>query len=234
MRIISGSSKGRRLATRRSYAIRPTSDRVKESMFNILAGQIEGRAVLDLYAGTGNLGIEALSRGARRAVFVEKGRQALQVIRQNLLRCGVERSWEIMPKDVSRAIGILKERGDRFDLILMDPPYGKGLVSRTLLKLGSHPVCHETSTLVVQHDRREPIPGRVEGWILSRQRQIGDTILSFFSPASPPVAPAVLHDTEPQPAGGGGGAGTQGGKHASEDERRTDEDGEGGDLSGFL
>ena len=82
MRIISGSSKGRRLTTRKSNAIRPTSDRVKESMFGILGDRVKGRTALDLFAGTGNLGIEALSRGARRAVFVEMGRQAVPVIRR--------------------------------------------------------------------------------------------------------------------------------------------------------
>jgi len=182
MRIISGISKGRRLATPKSQAIRPTSDRVKESIFNILGEEVEGKVILDLFAGTGNLGIEALSRGAKRALFVEKGRQALSLIQRNLSQCGMLERSEILPKDVSRAIGILKQRGESFDLILMDPPYEKGLIQKTLLKLHSHRIYHEDSILVIEHDRREPIPEMVEGWTLIRQRGIGDTLISFLMP----------------------------------------------------
>jgi 16S rRNA (guanine966-N2)-methyltransferase len=185
MRIISGTSRGRRLATPKSQAIRPTSDRVKESIFNSLGNEVEGKAVLDLFAGTGNLGIEALSRGAKKALFVEKGRQALRLIQINLAQVGMEDRSEILPKDVSRAIGILNQRGESFDLILMDPPYEKGLIQRTLLKLHSHRIYHEDSILIVEHDRREPIPEKVEGWTLSRQRKIGDTLISFLIPCLP-------------------------------------------------
>jgi 16S rRNA (guanine966-N2)-methyltransferase len=181
MRIISGVSKGRRLATPKSQVIRPTSDRVKESIFNILGGEVEGKAVLDLFAGTGNLGIEALSRGAKRVLFVEKGRQALKLIQRNLSLIGMRERSEILPKDVSRAIGVLKLRGESFDLILMDPPYEKGLIQKTLWKLHSHRIYQEDSILVIEHDRREPLPERVEGWTLIRQRGIGDTVISIFS-----------------------------------------------------
>ena len=123
MRIISGTSKGRRLVTPKNQGLRPTSDRVKESVFNILGEIVEEKVVLDLFAGTGNLGIEALSRGARRAIFVEKGRQAVRLIQRNLAQCGMDGRSEIIPKDVNRAIGILKQRGESFDVILMDLPY---------------------------------------------------------------------------------------------------------------
>jgi len=184
MRIISGTSKGRRLATPKSQAIRPTSDRVKESIFNILGAEVEGKVILDLFAGTGNLGIEALSRGAKRVLFVEKGRQALKLIQRNLSLFGMRERSEIFPRDVSRAIGILNQRGESFDLILMDPPYEKGLIQKTLLKLHSHRIYHEDSILVIEHDRREPIPERVEGWALIRQRSIGDTVISFLAPSN--------------------------------------------------
>jgi 16S rRNA (guanine(966)-N(2))-methyltransferase RsmD len=182
MRIISGVSKGRRLATPKSQAIRPTSDRVKESIFNLLGNEVEGKVVLDLFAGTGNLGIEALSRGAKRVLFVEKGRQALRLIWKNISQVGMRERSEILPKDVSRAIGILKQRGESFDLILMDPPYEKGLIQKTLLKLQSHGIYHEDSILVIEHNRREPIPEKLEGWTLVRQRGIGDTLISFLTP----------------------------------------------------
>jgi 16S rRNA (guanine966-N2)-methyltransferase len=182
MRIISGTSKGRKFATPRSQSLRPTSDRVKESIFNILRVEMEGNVVLDLFAGTGNLGIEALSRGAKKAIFVEKERQAIRFIQRNLTQLGLEERSEIVPKDTNRAIGILKQRGKSFDLILMDPPYEKGLIQKTLIKLSSHPIYHKDSILVIEHNRREPLPDTVAGWNLIRQRRIGDTIISFLTP----------------------------------------------------
>jgi 16S rRNA (guanine(966)-N(2))-methyltransferase RsmD len=182
MRIISGTSKGRKLVTPRSQSLRPTSDRVKESIFNILQDEIVGKVVLDLFAGTGNLGIEALSRGAKKTIFVEKGRQALRLIQRNLTQFGLEEQSEILPKDANRAIGILKQKGESFDLILMDPPYEKGLIQRTLMKLNSYPIYHKDSILVIEHDRREPLSTVMDGWNLIRQRRIGDTLISFLTP----------------------------------------------------
>ena len=181
MRIIAGASKGRKLATPKSQSIRPTSDRVKESLFNILGSEVEGKVVLDLFAGTGNLGIEALSRGAKRVIFVEKGRQAVRLIQTNFNQFGLADRSEILPKDANRAIGILKQRGECFDLIFMDPPYEKGLIQRTLMKLSTHPIYHGDSILVIEHNRREPLPGILEGWHLIRQQKIGDTLLSFLT-----------------------------------------------------
>jgi len=182
MRIISGTAKGRKLVTPRSQSLRPTSDRVKESIFNILRVEMEGKVVLDLFAGTGNLGIEALSRGAKKAIFVEKGRQATRLIQRNLTQLGLEERSEILPKDANRAIGILKQRGESFDLILMDPPYEKGLIQKTLMKLSLHPIYHKDSILVIEHNRREPLPDTMAGWNLIRQRRIGDTLISFLTP----------------------------------------------------
>ncbi len=209
MRIISGSSKGRRLATRKGDAIRPTSDRVKESLFGILGDRVKDTMVLDLFAGTGNLGIEALSRGAKRAVFVEMGRHAVPVIRRNLAQCGMWDRSENVPKDVIRAIGILKDRGERFDLLLIDPPYGKGMIQRTLLKLRTNPIYHDDSILVIQHDRREPLSPSAGHWNLIRQKRIGDTLLSFLEPVSkaaeerpeahPPGGVTPEEDHEPKP-----------------------------------
>ena len=135
MRIISGTLKGRRLATPKGDTLRPTSDRVKESMFNILGKKVEGKVVLDLFAGSGNLGIEALSRGARKVIFVEKSGEAFRLIQRNLLACKMEDRSEILLKDVNQAIHRLGEKEESFDLILMDPPYEKGLVQETLKKL---------------------------------------------------------------------------------------------------
>jgi len=182
MRVISGSCKGRRLVTPKQGLLRPTSDRVKESMFNILGKEVEGKVVLDLFAGTGNLGIEALSRGARRVTFVEKSVEAFKLIKKNLLACKMEDRSEILLKDVGQAIYILKGKGESFDLILIDPPYEKGLIRETLKKLEIEKIYHDDSILVIEHDRRESLPDISETWNLIRQRRIGDTVISFITP----------------------------------------------------
>jgi 16S rRNA (guanine966-N2)-methyltransferase len=182
MRIISGTSKGRKLATPKSQSLRPTSDRVKESIFNMLGEEIEGGMVLDLFAGTGNLGIEALSRGAKKVIFVERGRHALGLIQRNLAQFGLEEKSEILPIDANQAIGILKQREKYFDLIFMDPPYEKGLIEKTLTKLNSHQIYHRDSLLVIEHHRRELLPPILNRWNLIRQRRMGDTVISFLTP----------------------------------------------------
>ena len=183
MRIISGISKGKRLCTLRGRAIRPTSDRVKESIFNILGKEVDGRHVLDLFAGTGNVGIEALSRGATRTVFVEKERSAIDLIKKNLSHCGFEDRVHIMTGEVERAIRLLHRKGEVFDFIFMDPPYRRGLVQKTLGILQAQPLHHEDSILVIEHDRRETLSESTEGWTLARKRQFGDTVVSFIAPS---------------------------------------------------
>jgi 16S rRNA (guanine966-N2)-methyltransferase len=187
MRIISGTSKGRRLAPLRGHSIRPTSDRIKESIFNILGTEVEGKVVLDLFAGTGNLGIEALSRGARQTIFVERAREALRTIQRNLLQCGFSEQAEVIPKEVNRTIGLLEARSASFDLILMDPPYEEGWVERTLLKLNCHNIYHEGSILVIEHSRREPLPQKTGNWTLLKQKRIGDTMISILQAGQNPL-----------------------------------------------
>ncbi len=180
MRIISGTSRGRRLATPKGHSLRPTSDRVKESIFNILGDEVQGKVVLDLFAGTGSLGIEALSRGAKKTFFVERAKGALRLIEKNLLQCGFPCQAEIIPKEVNRAITLLKARGESVDLILMDPPYEKGWIQRTLLKMDEHPIYHEGTVLVIEHGRREPLPQKTGRWTIIKQKRMGDTIISIL------------------------------------------------------
>ena len=139
MRVISGKLKGKRLFTLKGLDLRPTSDRVKEAIFDILQNSIPGRKVLDLFAGTGAMGIEALSRGAKRAVFVEGSPQSLTVLYKNLEACRLQEQAEVLSREVQAGIKILSERGETFDLIFLDPPYGKGLARKTLQALSGNP-----------------------------------------------------------------------------------------------
>ena len=182
MRIITGTLKGRRLVAPKGLSLRPTSDRVKESMFNILGNELKGKTILDLFAGTGNLGIEALSRGAERVTFVEKDGEAIKLIKKNLIACKMEGRADLLRKDVNQAIGYLKEKEERFDLIFMDPPYEKRLIQRTIDRLASERIHADGSILVIEHNKREPLPGLPESWDLTQQRRIGETVLSFLMP----------------------------------------------------
>lgn len=129
MRVISGSCRGRRLLEPSNMDVRPTTDQVKESLFNIIQFDIEGRRALDLFAGTGQLGIEALSRGAAECVFVDAARESVRLVKENLRRCGL--SANVMLCD---SLGYLR-MGGKFDLIFIDPPYGTGLDEKAMLSV---------------------------------------------------------------------------------------------------
>src|SRR5690348_8883448 len=136
MRVIAGEYKGRRLKAVPGQNTRPTTDKVKESMFNIIGPYFEGGMALDLFAGTGGLGIEALSRGIVKAVFIEKDYKAISVIRENIQMLGLEPRVEISKNDAKRALDTLAERGVRFDLVFLDPPYKLiGLYQELILKM---------------------------------------------------------------------------------------------------
>src|SRR5919106_1575540 len=132
VRVISGSAKGRRLATLRTWALRPTPDRVRQALFNILGAGIVGARVLDLFAGSGAIGLEALSRGAYSAVFVEAHEAACRVIEKNLRLCGLQAPATVWRRDVLEALPALKGGGESFDLIFLDPPYQTTLVDDAL------------------------------------------------------------------------------------------------------
>ena len=141
MRIVAGSARGRVLkGPRRADVIRPTADRVRESLFNVLGQSCDGLAVLDLYSGTGALALEALSRGAKRAVLVDSGREAQQLGAQNAQALGFGDQIELLPISAEKAIAGLHGRGVRFELIFADPPYAQGAVADLLGWLTAHPL----------------------------------------------------------------------------------------------
>ena len=135
MRIIGGRLKGRRLTGVRGQ-IRPTADRVREAIFNILGPEVPGSLVLDLFAGTGALGIEALSRGAQAAVFVENHSTSLQVLRRNVDQCALSEVSRVLPLATEKALPKLAAAGAQFSLIFLDPPYGRGLAAAHILSTG--------------------------------------------------------------------------------------------------
>ncbi len=181
MRIISGEFRSRRLAFPRTKKTRPMTDRAKETLFNILGDGVAGAEVLDLFAGSGSLGLEALSRGASRVVFVEKGPWGKKTIRENLRRLGLEGQGRIVGLDIFRALRRLQKKGEKFSLIFLDPPYNKGLVKKTLNCLEASDIVSPLTQVVVHHSRQEKLPEPLERLKVVREKRIGQACLSFLS-----------------------------------------------------
>lgn len=173
MRIIAGELKGRRLAAPGWAGLRPTSDKLRETIFNIVAARIAGAHVLDGFAGTGALGIEALSRGARSVTFVEQDPRAVELIVENLRRCGVTDRYVIIRSDIERA------RPERaFDLILLDPPYDLPHLDRAYGRAAGW--LAPAGLLIVEHARRSLAPAAIGPLIRVREVTSGDSALALF------------------------------------------------------
>ena len=180
MKIIGGVARGRKLKVPKGHAVRPTAARVKESLFNILPHDFSGLRVLDLFAGSGNVSIEALSRGAIAAVLIDESARSAAVIRENLTRLDLYRRAQVWVAPVARTLRKLDQSGDKFDLIFLDPPYDKGLVSTTLRDIGKSSLLSPTAIVVVEHSERETVNSSYGNLILNDRRRYGDTCLSFF------------------------------------------------------
>ncbi|MCL2002495.1 MAG: 16S rRNA (guanine(966)-N(2))-methyltransferase RsmD [Oscillospiraceae bacterium] len=176
MRIIAGEARGRRLKPVPGEETRPTSDRVKESMFNILQFHLEGRRVLDLFAGTGQLGAEALSRGARECVFVEQSAAAAAVIRENT-RFFEDRAV-IRVAEVLRWLDAL---GETFDIVLLDPPYSSKLACRTLMKLFSRDLLNPGGLILCEAGKEAELPSPPEPFRLQKEYAYGNKLLLLYT-----------------------------------------------------
>jgi 16S rRNA (guanine966-N2)-methyltransferase len=177
LRVIGGRLSGRRFRVPPGE-VRPTSDRVREALFGRL-GNLEGARVLDLYAGSGALGIEAISRGAVEATFVEKEARTLVVLRANLAALGIDSIASVTPGDVPAAVCRLGRAKERFDLVLIDPPYASEEPTRAFEALVSAAVLAPGARVVLERDRRHPSP-RVEGLSAVDERRYGDTVVARF------------------------------------------------------
>ena len=181
MRIIAGSAKGIRLKTPKGMNTRPTADRVKESVFGILANRPIDAEVLDLFAGTGNLGLEALSRGAASALFIDKQAQSIKIMLENALLTDLAGLAIICREDVLQALRRLSNEGKSFDLIFCDPPYNLGLAPKVLQMLDTSRVLREDGVLVLEHSRHEKLPEGLKRIVAYRSEFYGETVVSFFT-----------------------------------------------------
>lgn len=181
LRVISGEWRGRRLkAGSGATALRPTADRVRTALFDRLMPLLPGARVLDLFAGTGALGIEALSRGAAHVTFVEQSAPALRLIAENLAALGAGAGADVRRDEATRSIGAMTRAGERFDLILADPPYGQGMAAEVVRRIDRSDLLAAGGRLVVEHDRREELPAGEKNVRHEDDRRFGDTILTYY------------------------------------------------------
>lgn len=178
MRIIAGKYAKRNLHTLKSNATRPTSDKVKGSLFNSLGQFFDGGRVLDLYAGSGALGIEAVSRGYDSAVLVDISGQACQIIRKNVELTKEER-FRVLKCSDNRAIKILNEEGKKFDLIFLDPPYAKQKIVKIMTKLLENDLLNDNALIVAETDEHDELP-EVSGFSIIKDHQLGRTKVKVY------------------------------------------------------
>jgi 16S rRNA (guanine966-N2)-methyltransferase len=177
MRVTSGEYKGRRISAGRKMKIRPTSDRVKESIFDTLRGEIEGKRVLDLFAGAGSLGIEALSQGALSVTFVDSSSASINVLKRNLDDLKLRDKASILRLDGLKA---LHKLDSVYQIIFSDPPYLKNFAQKIVNQVAISGVLETGGILVLEHHKKEAVTFPEEKWILLKERKFGDTLVSFL------------------------------------------------------
>lgn len=181
MRIIGGEAKGRRIYLPKGCKIRPTSDVIKESLFNLLY-TVEGKMFLDLFAGSGSVGLEALSRGAAKVLFIEKNAALVNAIKKNLTNFHFGSKAEVLGVEADRGLRQLSRRGERFHVVFADPPYEEGFVERVLRIISESDLIADDGTVIIQHSMREDSEVWPEGRCILRERKkFGETVLSFFA-----------------------------------------------------
>ncbi len=180
LRIIGGDLKRKKLYSVRGTMIRPSADRLRESLFNILSFRVQGSIVLDLFAGTGALGIEALSRGAKFAVFVDKHQSAFSAIYRNIQSCALSNKTKIIKWDIIKNLNCIKAIKPAFNLVLMDPPYNRNIINPALFNLHRSCSLKKGACIVVEHTVLEPIPKDRLEFTIADQRRYGKTLVTFL------------------------------------------------------
>ena len=181
MRITGGQSKGRTLASPKGMDIRPTTDKVREAIFNIIGQDMSGLYVLDLFAGTGIFGIEALSRGAQHTVFIDSSQQSIKLIKKNIVTCGFQDSGIAIRRDLRKAMPLSHpELQKNFDLIFLDPPYRKDLIIPLLEKISSADILSKGSRVVAELSKNEILPSSTGDLEMADSRLYGDTRIIIY------------------------------------------------------
>jgi 16S rRNA (guanine(966)-N(2))-methyltransferase RsmD len=181
MRVIAGQFRSRKLAAVPGVETRPTSDRLRETLFNVVGPRVPDSVWLDLYAGTGAIGIEAISRGARQVYFVEEEKKAARVIRDNLQSLKIEEGTEVIERDVSQALRLLDSQAVACDFIFLDPPYGShGAYEQVLSFVAQSKLLSGEGIAIAEHDKHFDPGGKFGAMERYRELKQGDAVLSFY------------------------------------------------------
>ena len=181
LRIIGGDLKGKKLHSLSGTTIRPTADRMREAIFNILSFRVQKAIVLDLFAGTGALGIEALSRGAESAVFIDTNKKVLSLIERNIRSCKLGDRAKIIKWNINKNLNCIKSADPPFDLVFIDPPYNKHFIKPSLSYLYRSTVLAKDAFIIVEHDPAEQVPEDNPAFKIADQRKYGKTLVSFLN-----------------------------------------------------
>lgn len=181
MRIITGEYRRRRLETPIGYDVRPTTDKVKEAVFNLLMNEIWDSVVVDLFAGTGNLGLEALSRGAKRCYFCDNSRESLKLIKTNIEKCRAQDKSIVLAGDYMKALSRIREKVQVF---LLDPPYKDGLYEKCLQEIDSLDLLDEEGIIIAEHGVRDFVPEQAGNLIKVKERRYGRIMVSIYRHAA--------------------------------------------------
>lgn len=177
MRIIAGNNKGRKLNTPRDNQVRPTTDKVKEALFSIIQNHVYGAVVCDLFAGTGTLGLEALSRGARRCYFGDHAGESVKLVKDNVALCKEERNAIIVHGDFLRTLDRIDEK---VDIFLLDPPYDKDLLEKAIIAIDEKGLLAKDGIVVAEHTKDVVLPETLGGLEKKKEKRYGTVVLSIF------------------------------------------------------
>ncbi|MCR5481175.1 MAG: 16S rRNA (guanine(966)-N(2))-methyltransferase RsmD [Clostridia bacterium] len=177
MRIIAGDFKGRKLQPPKDYSVRPTTDKVKEAVFSMLAPYVRDACVIDLFGGSGNLGLEALSRGAKKCYFGDNSRESIALIRSNVEYCRAQDRSVICPGDYKKVLASVR---DKADIILLDPPYKMGLMEGCFEAIRENDLLAEDGVIVAEHGYREELPDLFEGYVKLKEKKYGSILVSVY------------------------------------------------------
>ncbi|MDD9270240.1 16S rRNA (guanine(966)-N(2))-methyltransferase RsmD [Paenibacillus sp. GCM10023248] len=182
MRVISGTAKGRPLKAVPGVSTRPTTDKVKEAIFSMIGPYFDGGQVLDLFAGTGGLGIEALSRGMDKAVFIDIEKKSIDTIQHNLQAAGLKDQAEIYRTDAARALKALAKRDQQFQLVFLDPPYKMKVIADLIGAMEEYAIVGAETTIVVEHDAKDVQEDGIGQFRQQRRADYGDTAVTIYKP----------------------------------------------------
>ncbi|MDQ0059615.1 16S rRNA (guanine(966)-N(2))-methyltransferase RsmD [Paenibacillus harenae] len=180
MRVIAGEARGRTLKAVPGMNTRPTTDKVKEAIFSMIGPYFDGGTALDLFAGTGGLGIEAWSRGTERVIFIDREKISIDIIRQNIQTAGMGGAAEIYRNDAERALKALAKRELKFDLVFLDPPYKLTTMDELMGELAANGMLEEAAVIVVEHDQAVRYPEAMERFDQIKYAKYGDTAVSIY------------------------------------------------------